>query len=266
MVVSDLVAYAQRVSGLLGVGQVALAQDTSDAQTALQLMLQQWRQKRWLVFRLDNVLFPLTPGKGDYTIGPAGASPAPDVVVNGNFRPANVQTCFLRQNTGSGPNSFPVDYPMRILESRAQYDQISLKTLLSWPSNIFYDPLIPNGTVKVWPVPMQPLFSLYVSFQQAIDLAAEVAASVDLDTYLPVETQEAIVYNLAGRLCVNYAVPMRPELAAMAKASLNTLRQTNFALQPLQMPSALRGSTRLKNPMGGFFPEVAAGVPFTVLS
>jgi hypothetical protein len=266
VIVSDLIAYAQRASGLLGVGQVALPQDTADAQTALMLMLQQWRQKRWLVFRLDNVLFPLTSGKGDYTIGPAGSTPAPDVVVSGNFRPANVQSIFLRQDVGSGPNSFPVDFPMRILESRQQYDQISLKSLQSWPACIYYDPLIPNGTVKVWPIPMQPLFSLYIAFQQAIDLAGEEGAAIELDTLLPVETQEAIVYNLAGRLCVNYAVPVNPALAAAARSSINTLRMTNFALQPLQMPGALRGSTRLRNPMAGFVPETSVGIPFTVLS
>lgn len=264
MIVSDLIAYAQRASGLLGVGQVALPQDTADAQTALLLMLQQWRQMRWVVFRLDNVLFPLTMGTGDYTIGPAANTP--DIPVDGNFRPANIQSCFLRQELGSGPNSFPVDFPMRVLESRQQYDQISLKSLQSWPATIYYDPTIPNGTLKVWPIPMQPLFSLYIAFQQAIDLAGESGAAVELDNYLPPETQEAIVYNLAGRLCINYALPVNPALAAASRSTLMTVRTANFALQPLQMPGALRGTTRLKNPMAGLIPETSAGVPVTVLS
>jgi hypothetical protein len=263
LIVSDLIAYAQRASGLLGVGQVALPQDTADAQTALQLMLQQWRQMRWLVFRLDNVLFPLTMGIGDYGIGPASTNP--DVVVAGNFRPANIQSCFLRQDLGSGPNSFPIDFPMRVLQSRQQYDQIALKSLQSWPATVYYDPIIPNGIIKVWPIPMQPLFSLYVGFQQAIDLAGEEGAAVELDTLLPVETQEAIVYNLAGRLCINYAVPVNPALASAARSTLMTLRTANFALQPLQMPGALRGSTRMKNPNAGII-ETSAGVPATVLS
>ena len=75
MLVSDLIAYSQRASGLLGVGQVALPQDTADAQIALMLMLQQWRQKRWLVFRLDYVLFPLISGVGVYSVGPAPPLP-----------------------------------------------------------------------------------------------------------------------------------------------------------------------------------------------
>lgn len=264
MIVGDLIAYAQRVSGILGVGQVALAQDTNDAQTALQIMLQQWRQKRWLVFRLDWETFPLVIGKQSYTVGPT-VTPAPDVVVYGESRPANIQSCFLRQNVGSGPNSYPIDFPMRILDSRQSYDRLSLKFLQSWPAAIYYDPTIPLATLYIWPIPVQQLFSLYIAWQYAIDVAGEQGLSVDTDDYLPVETTEAIVYNLALRLAVNYKLPPDPALAGAAKASLNVLRQTNFALQSLRMPQSLRPGTRLKNPMSGFYPEVAAGVPVTSL-
>lgn len=265
MLVSDVIAYAQRVSGVLGVGQVALAQDIADAQTALTLMMQQWRQKRWLVFRLDWTLFPLTIGKQSYTVGTSGATPAPDVVVDGNFRPANIQSCFLRQNVGSGPNSYPIDFPMRILESREHYDRISLKFLRSWPASIYYDPTIGYATLYIWPIPVQNLFSLYIAWQQPIDVAGEGGLSLDLDTVVPVETQEAIIYNLAQRFILNYKLPPDPGIADMARATLNTMRQTNFALQPMRMPQSLRPGTRLKNPMGGFYPEVSAGVAVTSL-
>lgn len=270
MIVSDLIAYAQRISGILGVGQVALAQDTSDAQIALSMMLQQWRQKRWLVYRLDWTTFPLEIGKQSYTISgstvPTGTPPpVPDLQVDGVYRPANIQSCFLRQNVGSGPNSYPIDFPMRILGSRQEYDRLSLKFLQSWPAAIYYDPSVYWATLYIWPIPVQQLFSLYIAWQQAIDLAGEEGLSVDTDDYLPVETVEAIVYNLAQRLATNYKLPPDPSLQAMARATLNTLRMTNFALQPLRMPQSLRPGTRLKNPLGGFYPEVAAGVPVTSL-
>ncbi len=263
MLVSDLIAYAQRVSGILGVGQVALAQDTADAQTAFQLMLQQWRQKRWLVYRLDWTIFPLAIGQQEYTIGPANLNPTN--AVPGNYRPANIQSCFLRQNVGSGPNSYPIDFPMRILRSRQEYDRLSLKFLQSWPAAIYYDPTVAIGTLFIWPIPVQQLFSLYIAWQQDIDLTGEEGLAVDTDDYLPVESVEALIYNLALRLITNYKLPPDQAVAAAARASLNTLRQTNFALQPLMMPQSLRPGTRLKNPMGGFYPEVAAGVPVTSL-
>lgn len=264
MLVSDLISYSMRIAGVLGVGQTALAQDIADAQTALELMLQQWRQKRWLVFRLDWTIFPLEIGKQSYTIGPSYAATA-DVQVIGTYRPANIQSCFLRQNVGSGPNSYPIDFPMRILESREHYDRISLKFLQSWPASIYYDPAVEQAILYIWPIPVQNLFSLYIAWQQAIDLAGEGGLSADTDDYLPVESVEAVAYNLALRLITNYKLPPDPAVAAAATASLNTLRQTNFALAPMRMPQSLRPGTRLKNPLGGFYPEVSAGVPVTSL-
>ena len=272
MLVSTIIGMAQRASGILGVGQTPLPQDQTDAQNLLTMMMQQWRQKRWLVFRLDWQLFPIPQGKPTYLVGPAnppGVTPAPgppDVVTTGNYRPANVQSCYLRQNVGSGPNSFPVDFPMQILESRQQYDMISLKSLQSWPGCIYFDPTIPYGTLYIWPIPIQNLFSLYIAFQQAIDLSVEGAQSLDFDSILPTETQMAIMWNLALLLSVAYKLPPDQQLAAAAKSSLNVLRMNNFALKPLLMPAALRGSTRIKNPMAGFYPETSAGVPLTVLS
>lgn len=276
MLVTDLTSLAMRTSGILGVGQTPLPQDMTDAQNMLSLMMQQWRQKRWLVFRLDTVLFPLNWGQQSYTIAPGNLppgvviTPTPDVTVAGDHRPSNVQSCYLRQNVGWGPNSYPIDFPMRILPSRQSYDQLSLKFLQSWPSAIYYDPTIINqcGMLYIWPVPVQNFFSLYIGFQQDIDWNVQNANnnSVELDTLIPAESQLAIMYNLALLLAINYKLPPDPQLAEAAKSSLNVLRQTNFALRTLEMPSALRGTGRLKNPMGGFYPEVAAGIPYTVLS
>jgi len=266
LLVQDLIALALRTAGVLAVGQSALPQDTSDAQTMLTLLMQQWRQKRWLVFRLDTMLFPVTVGKATYTVGPTANTP--DVVVAGNYRPANVQSCYLRQDVGSGPNSFPIDFPMTILGSRQEYDAIRLKSLASWPASIFFDPTVPNATLYIWPIPIQNFFHLYIAFQQAIDMAAEGAQSLELTSVLPAETQMALMYNLALLLNVNYKLPPDPQLMAAAKSSANTLRQTNFALKPLRMPGALLGPQRMKNPAAGFYyPEVSASiVPTSVLS
>lgn len=276
MLVSDIIGLAQRSSGVLGVGQTALAQDQTDATNLLILMMQQWRQKRWLVFRLDTVDFPLTSGQGTYTVGPANpaytpvppASP-PEVVTNGNYRPANVQSCYLRLNVGLGQPSasYPVDFPIRVLRSREEYDSIRLKALQSWPTAIYFDPTIPYGTLYIWPIPIQANFSFHIGFQQAIDLSVEGSTTLDFDTVLPSESQLAIMWNLALQLCVAYKLPPDQQLQGAARATLNTLRQTNYSMQPLAMPQALqfRGA-RMKNPAAGFYEEVAATIPFTVLS
>lgn len=273
MLVQDLISYSMRVAGILGVGQSPLAQDTSDATTALINMLKQWRQKRWLVFRLDNVTFPLSVGKGNYTVGPYYWPPdsntpnAVDVVTNSsNYRPAGIESAYLRQVWGGAPGSYPIDYPVRKMRSRQEFDAIALKQLTSWPGAYYYDPTIPNATLMIWPIPMQNFFEFYVGFQQAIDFAPESSAALELDNYLPAEAEEALIYNLAVRLMINYRLPMDQGIVSAAKAGVNTLRQANTQISPLQMPIALQRQVRVKNPMAGFYPEVSTGVPFTVLS
>ena len=254
MLVSDAIAYALRIAGVLGVGQVALPQDTGDAQAALALMLKQWQRKRWIVYRLDDVAIAATPGKGSYTIGPDG-----DIMTD---RPGSIESAFLRQLVGSGPNAYPVDYPLHRIGSKEEWNAISLKFLGSWPGSWFYDPTMPNGTVYIWPIPIQNFFELHFSVPLAI---GDFTPDTELETIQPPEAEEAIAYNLAARLRVMYALPPDPGMLALARASLNTLRTTNFAMRPLVMPAALRRPSRMRNPMGGFVPETSATVPFPVL-
>ena len=66
-------------------------------------------------------------------------------------------------------------------------------------------------------------------------------------------------------MVINYKLPPDPGITALARATLNTMRMTNYAMQPLAMPRSLAANPRWKNPMGGFYPELSAGVPFTTL-
>jgi hypothetical protein len=257
MLVADTIAYALRVAGILGVGQVALPQDTDDATLALALMLAQWQRKRWLVYRLEDVSIKVNSGRGVYNIGPSA-----DTTIFYPDRPGSIEAAYIRQLTGSSPASLPVDYPLARISSREEWSQISLKQLHSWPSSYFYDPSLPDGLIYIWPVPVQEYFELHFSIPQ--DLGASLHAEVEIDDWLPPETEEALVYNLAMRLRLNYQLPPDPGLAAAARASLNTLRQTNFAMQPLRMPAGLMRGGRWKNPYGGFV-ESAVSIGTSVL-
>lgn len=257
MTFGDMLQYAMRIAGILGVGQTPLDQDTADAQIALDAMFKQWQRRRWIVFRLDDLVCRLDTGRPTYTVGPGGDF---DIA----HRPGSIEGVFLRQLAGGGPpGAFPVDYPMRIISSRQEWNAIPLKGLRSWPAQIFYDPTLPVGTLYIWPVPVQTLFELHITPVQDI---LWTDPGTDTDTFLPGEAEEAIIYNLASRLRVNYRLPPDPGIMSLAQSSLNTLRTNNFALRPLRMPAGLRSPSRVKNPMAGFYPEANAGIPFPVLS
>jgi len=57
--------------GRLGTGQTASGEDMSKAWARLQFMLQQWQQKRWLVYHLVTYTIVST-GATSYTFGPGG--------------------------------------------------------------------------------------------------------------------------------------------------------------------------------------------------
>ena len=243
------------MAGVLGVGQTALPQDTSDAMTALKMMVEQWQRKRWLVYRLDDLDIPVVPYKRTWSIGPGGDLDYPD-------RPGTIESAYLRQVTGVGPDTFPVDFPLRRIPSKEAWNRVPLKHLGSWPFQFFYDPTQPKGTFYLWPIPIQSLFELHLSVPQDV---SNFTGTEEITDFLPPESEMAIVYNLALLLRTNYMLTPDPGLLAQARASLNVLRTLNFQMQSLRMPDGLRRNVRFRNPMAGAYPEVAAGLPYPVL-
>lgn len=67
----DLCNAAMRNSGRLGLGQTAQAQDIADVWGAGQMMLQEWQQKRWLIYHLVTYSL-ISTGAQSYTFGPGG--------------------------------------------------------------------------------------------------------------------------------------------------------------------------------------------------
>jgi len=224
---------------------------------ALVMLMEQWQRRRWLVYRLDDLDVDVTPYKRTYTIGP---SPTADI--HYPDRPGTIESCFLRQRTGWGPDTFPVDFPMRQLYSKQEWNNVPLKHLASWPFQIYYDPTRPDGTVYVWPIPLQVFFSLHFSVPQDV---SNFTGAEEITDFLPAESEMALVYNLAVMLRENYDLPPKPATIALAKASLNTLRVLNAQISRLRMPDALRRNVRFRNPMAGHYVEASAGMPYPTL-
>lgn len=76
----------------------------------------------------------------------------------------------------------------------------------------------------------------------------DVTDSLDAEFNMPDEYQEAIHYNLCVRITSFYQYPANPVQGKLAILALNTIRNSNFQISKLQMPSALRF-----NNGGGFY-------------
>ncbi|MBB3521049.1 hypothetical protein [Rhizobium sp. BK456] len=219
----DLINDALKDAGAIGVGQTALAEDINDGLKRLNAMMAQWSRQRWLVYHLIDVAFQ-ADGSLNYSIGSGGDLNYP--------RPDRVEAAFFRQVVGVPGNQ--VDYPLDILNSREDYNQIALKSMDSFPACLFYDSGYPLGYVYIWPVPSNQ-YEIHLSLKATLTAFASLNSEVNL----PPEYEEALRVNLAVRLKVKYQMPMDPQLIGLAKSALNVIRNSNAQIPSLQMPRDL---------------------------
>jgi hypothetical protein len=228
----DICTAALKITGVLAAGQTAQAEDINDAFDTLRRMLGMWQSRRWLVPALAELSFAAT-GDATYSIGPGGLLNV--------LRPDRIDDAFVRLLGTSGPHF--IDYPLQMLDSREDYNAISFKGMASFPQCIFYQPTSPVGTLYVWPVPSAQ-YEIHVFFKAVLSNLV----TLDALLTLPAEYEEAILYNLVGRLCLSYRVPMEPAVASLAAAGLNTVRMANARVPQLALPGAVLGG---RSGMGG---------------
>jgi hypothetical protein len=219
----DLITGAMDDAGIIGVGQTPLAEDTNKALSRLNAMIAQWSRRRWLVYHLIDIVFTGT-GALSYSIGPGG-----DIPLN---RPDRIEAGYFRQLAGLPGNN--VDYPLAILQSREDYNQIVLKTMASVPAYVFYDSDFPLGNIFIWPLP-NSTYEMHLSVKPAL----QSFPTLDTAFVLPPEYEECIRLNLAVRLRVAYQLGPDAGLIGLAKVALNTIKNTNAQIPLLQMPSDL---------------------------
>ena len=225
----DLINLALKQSGVIGVGQTASAEDMQDCFKLMQMMLGQWQTKRYMMYHLINLSIPCT-GALNYSIGPGGSIPLAS-------RPNEIVSAFIRlPATGSG---YQVDYSLNIIRAREDYDRILAKSMGTIPSFLFYDSGFPLGTLYAWPVPSS-LYELHVTVADQFQTFSTVA---DVFT-LPAQYEEAIMYNLAGRLRPMYGMPPDPSISGLAKAALNCLQSANVQLPRMQVDPFLSSGSR----------------------
>lgn len=218
----QLINLALKMSGVLGVGQTASAEDTTDAFELMKMMLAQWQTDRFLVYRLAHVSVPCT-GQQSYTVGPGG-----DFDIQ---RPTRISSAFARQQFGT-PN--PVDYTLAILNAREDYDKIIVKQQRSFPAAVFYDSDFPVGTLYPWSIPDNS-YELHISVYTPLGTLATEYDEFDL----PPEYQEAILFNLCGRLRLMYQLPNDEVLNALGRNSVATLRGANAQVPRMSIDQRL---------------------------
>lgn len=226
----DIIRLAFKDAQILGQGQSLLSEDAADGFTTLNQMIAQWRRKRWMVYRLEE-LSVVSTGAQFYTIGPATAVPTPDIICDP--LPERLEYAFNRQLVNSTPNQ--ADYTLRILESREDYSSIVMKGMGNFPYCIWYDYRFPVGRIYPYPVPQSALYEVFVLVKQPLAAFANPSDTVNL----PPEYEMALRYQLAVLLCPSYGRDAPSGLIRNAKNAMLTIRGANAQIKRLTMPAEL---------------------------
>lgn len=220
----DLISFAYKDAGLLGLGQTLSGQNAQDGLTRCNRMLAQWRRKRWLVWHLLDVS-RVSTGATSYTIGAGGDfnTPRPDRLEGG---------CFVRLLPAGGQ---PTDYPLMIIPSREDYSRITLKSMVSQSYSVFYDAAFPLGNLFVYPVPPANQYEIHLAVKDQLASLAALATTV----VMPEEYELAIQLNLAVYIRKGFRLPDDPTLEQLAAGALNTIKNANAQIPTLRVPSIL---------------------------
>jgi hypothetical protein len=224
---NDLLTLALKDAGVVGIGQTPLAYDMNDAFTRLNYMMAQWQRKRWLIYHLVTYSINST-GAQTYTIGPAGNIVTP-------VRPDKIESAYFTQFSS---NPLPVDYPLRLIDAREDYNNITLKTLTTFPEYLFYDSGWPLGVLYPWPIMQSGLYTLNVTVKEQLSQFTTLTQTINL----PLEYLAALHYNMCVRLRAAYQMPADAALVALAKDALNVIRNANAQIPLLKLPKELARS------------------------
>jgi hypothetical protein len=218
----DLVNFVLRSSGLNGVGQTPLAEDSNTCLDFLRMLMAQWQRKRWLIYNEQEVSHVST-GANSYTIGPGEDF---DVA-----RPDKLHAAFVRFAPFSGPN--PVDLPLTIVQAKEDFAGITIKDLKSLPVAVFYDSAYPIGRVHFWPVPPDSTYELHLILKASLPVYTTLTEPLNL----PEEYIEALLWSLCVRMQMAYGLPARPDHVAAMRQAINVVMMANTQIPQLAMPS-----------------------------
>lgn len=222
----DLITFVLRSSGLNGVGQTPLAEDSNTGLDFLRMLIAGWQRKRWLIWN-EVELSKVSTGANFYTIGLGQDFDSP--------RPDRIHAAWCRLKPFGGPNA--VDLSLAIIESHEDWSGVTIKDLKSIPAAVFYDSSWPIGRVYFWPVPPGGDYEMHLVVKATLPTYTTLTDPLNL----PPEYMEAVMWSLCVKLQMAYGLPARPDHVAAMKVAMDVVEMANAQIPLLSMPAALVG-------------------------
>ena len=199
---------AARLVGGVSSGESCTADESADGLIALNAMLESWQIDKLDVYAFVDTAYSLVAATSSYTVGPAG-----------NFaltpRPYKIEECFVRY---AG-----IDSPVELLTAEQWFALTSKTDTATYPDRAYYEPTLPTGTLKVYPVP-NAVSSLHIVTWQVVSSLAALSTSIAL----PPGYERAMAYNLAIEWAgPEFVLPVSNDVRKIAVDSLAAIQRAN---------------------------------------
>lgn len=200
-----------KIIGVYSTGEDMSAEDMDTGLRALNSMLASWYKQRYLKPNLDRLEFTTVSGVATYLFGVDDLS---GNTLASAVRPIQVLSAYLVK-TGD------YDKPISVIAPE-EYDRLYDKSSAGDPHKLAYDPGLSTGYMWIYRVP-DGAFTVKMRC-----LVEHGAYSSALDTFLlPNMYWEAVMFNLALRLCSRFGTRLQAQDARTAQFELDELKSVN---------------------------------------
>jgi len=180
------------------------AEDATFGLKLLNRLLDNWNADRQAVYAETFSTFTATASLQPHTIGLVANAPTWNVLTN---RPVSVTAANLITGAGTSAYRTPI-----FIRDKDWWDSVSLRAMTSAiPTDLYYEPTWPNGSLYFWPVPSG---ALSIELRLRVLLAQMIAATTFT---LPPGYQDAITLTLEEKLVVPYHVTDQAILITLKK-------------------------------------------------
>jgi len=218
----DVIKSALKEIGVLAAGETPTADDSIDGLATLNRLVDKWAAERLAIHTITRTEWTITSGTGQYSVasGQVVNVARPVFIDHVNFQDTSLSTT--------------TELPLNSLTDDA-WAGIRLKTQeATYPSDWYYNPTYPYGTIDLWPVPTSATLEGVLYAPAAVSQFAALTTAVSL----PPGYEEMLVTNLALRLAPTYGAQVHPELKDRARDSLATVKRSNTRLMDMSLDAA----------------------------
>lgn len=212
----DLITEALIEMGAYAEGQAVGPADAAVGLNKFNRILDEWNADNVLIYDTPFTTFTLVPNLSPHTIGPNAATFAQ------TQRPIKIISASLVLNNVT-PN---VNNPMYIRDADWWANQRIQSLATTFPTDLYYEPSIPNGQLWIWPVP-----TINYKIQLQMQTILNQVLIGDTLTLAPAYKQ-ALIYTLAEELCPSFGKTLSATLAGLATRSRARVMDANTAFPP----------------------------------